>query len=123
MYHAHNLALKRRTDARFKWQDICDKAAEKIKQFEECKQELHNDHSSGHNKNRPDGLNENLMNKFYGGNKAKMRSTKIENKSYLGNFVHPNKLKVGEVQSMIFMDNDIGPFYLLPQERVKKIRP
>jgi len=79
------------------------------------------DHSSGHDKNRPDGLNENTINKFYGGNKAKMRDTKIENETYLGKFSHPRKLKVGDVQSMIFEDDDIGPFYLSAQEKAEKI--
>ena len=42
LYHALNLALERITDDKFKWQNICDEAAENINQFEECKQELHN---------------------------------------------------------------------------------
>ena len=39
------------------------------------------DHSSGHDKLRPDGLSENEMNKGYGGNEAKMRERKIENET------------------------------------------
>jgi len=42
LYHALNLALERITDDKFKWQNICDEAAEKIKQFEACEQELQN---------------------------------------------------------------------------------
>jgi len=49
-----------------------------------------------------------------------MRDTKIENETYLGKFSHPRKLKVGDVQSMIFEDDDIGPFYLLAQEKAEK---
>ncbi len=36
------------------------------------------DHSCGHDRQREDGLNVENMNKSYGGNKPKMRDTKIE---------------------------------------------
>ena len=55
-------------------------------------------HSAGHNKTRPDGLNSNNMNKFYGGEQQKMRDSKINDESYLGPFDHPNKSKVGPSQ-------------------------
>ena len=44
----------------------------------------------------------------------------IENEMYLGPFDHVQKLKVGQTQSMIFQDTDIGPFYLNKDEREKR---
>lgn len=70
------------------------------------------DHSSGHDKLRPDGLNVNDMNKGFGGAQTKMRQTSIVNDSYLGPF-NPI-LNVGDVQFMHFRENDDGPFWLTP---------
>ena len=78
------------------------------------------DHSSGHAKLRPDGLNVSRMNKYYGGNKTQMRNTTIKNSTYLGPFIHDNKLQVGDVQSMNFQNNDEGPFYLTKEEKLMK---
>ena len=78
------------------------------------------DHSSGHDRNRPDGLNENEMNKYYGGKQPKMRKTEIKNNSYLGNYDHPEKLKVGQKQAMVFLPGDSGPFYLSADERERR---
>ena len=46
------------------------------------------DHSSGHSKQRPDGLNQHRMNRLFGGkNAGAMRNTMIEDKEgYLGAF-------------------------------------
>ena len=70
------------------------------------------DHSSGHDKLRPNGLNANNMNKFYGGEQNKMRRSEIKNAMYLGPFLHTNKLQIGDQQSMQYLPDDTGPFYL-----------
>ena len=75
------------------------------------------DHSSGHDRLRPNGLNANTMNKLLGGAQAIMRESEIKDESYLGNFFHPAKLSVGDIQSMQFKPTDAGPFYLTPEER------
>ena len=75
------------------------------------------DHSSGHDRLRPDGLSEKTMNKMYGGTQNKMRDTTIQDDTYLGLFSHPERLKVGQVQSMQFQPYNDGPFYLSPAER------
>ena len=75
------------------------------------------DHSSGHDRNRPDGLNGNEMNKYFGGKQIKMRNSKIKDETYLGRFNHPQKLKVGVHQSMSFHSGESGPFYLSEEER------
>jgi hypothetical protein len=74
-------------------------------------------HSSGHDKLRPNGLNSNTMNKNYGGDQNNMRDSKIKNKSYLDPFHHPQKLRVGQTQSMQFALDDNGPFYLSEEKR------
>ena len=51
-------------------------------------------HSSGHDRLRPNGLNANAMNKMLGGAQATMRDSKINDETYLGNFSHPEKLKI-----------------------------
>mmetsp|Transcript_20238 Transcript_20238/g.30376 ORF Transcript_20238/g.30376 Transcript_20238/m.30376 type:complete len:108 (-) Transcript_20238:16-339(-) len=73
------------------------------------------DHSSGHDRLRPDGLNANEMNKMYGGNGTKMRDTTIKNATYLG--PHSPKLQIGDIQCMQFKDGDEGPFWMSEQER------
>ena len=72
------------------------------------------DHSSGHDRLRPDGLNAKEVSKYYGGGR-KLRNTKILDATYLG----PNNpmLHVGDTQLMTFVEGDIGPFYLTPEER------
>ena len=70
------------------------------------------DHSSGHDKLRPNGLNYNGLNVKHGGGQHVMRNSKIESTAYLGSFEHPNKLQVGQVQSMQYQQDDTGSFYL-----------
>ena len=54
------------------------------------------DHSCGHDRQRVDGLNVENMNKLYGGNKPKMRDTKIaQEQGYLGPY--QRKLSPGDV--------------------------
>ena len=60
------------------------------------------------------------MNKCYGGKQSRMRNTKIMNESYLGQFTHPQKLKVGQTQSMTFQEGNSGPFYLSEEEKIKR---
>lgn len=78
------------------------------------------DHSSGHDRNRPDGLNANELNKYFGGKQTKMRKSEIKNVSYLGTFDHADKLIVGQTQSMIFEPGDAGPFYYSNDEKERR---
>ena len=74
------------------------------------------DHSSGHSKQRPDGLNATHMNKGFGGKLLPMRSSIIEKEEgYLGPF--QRTLQPGQVQHLVFQPNDAGPFWLSPEER------
>ena len=57
------------------------------------------------------------MNKYFGGEQNEMRNSNIKNASYLGPFEHPQKLKVGNTQSMQCGPNDIVPFHLSEQKR------
>ena len=72
------------------------------------------DHSCGHDKQRPDGLNANNISKGYGGSQPKMHDTKIQDMTYLGPFANgPHcSLKVGEIQKMVFQEGDDGPFWM-----------
>ena len=79
------------------------------------------DHSSGHDKMRPNGLNSNNMNKYFGGEQNKMRKSEIKNESYLGPYSHDSKLKVGETQSMQYEATDNGPFYLSQEKRLEQM--
>ena len=74
------------------------------------------DHSNGHDRMRPDGLNARRVSKQFGGKQPKMRNSKIENESYLGPY--ERVLNVGDVQSMTFNDTDIGPIYMTEQQRM-----
>jgi hypothetical protein len=73
------------------------------------------DHSSGHDKQREDGLNVKKMTKSFGGTQRKMRNTLItREKGYLGPFQH--KLNPGDMQSMVFQDTDDGPLWMSTEE-------
>jgi hypothetical protein len=75
------------------------------------------DHSCGHDKQREDGLNVENMTKSFGGKQAHLHDTLIkECDGYLGPF--PKILRPGDVQSMVFKESDIGPFWLSEQERL-----
>jgi hypothetical protein len=77
------------------------------------------DHSSGHDKQRDDGLNAKKMTKSFGGNQRKMRDTTIKKEQgYLGPY--PSKLKPGDVQSMVFNEADDGPFWMTREEQENK---
>ena len=75
------------------------------------------DHFSGHDRLRQDGLNANAMNKDYGGNESKMRSSIIKDNTYLGPYSHSHKLHIGEAQDMNYNPNTSGPFYLSTEEQ------
>jgi hypothetical protein len=65
------------------------------------------DHSCGHDRQREDGLNVKNMSKNYGG-KQKCTSLMKKEKGFLGQF--SRILNPGDVQSMVFMPGDEGPF-------------
>ena len=74
------------------------------------------DHSNGHDRMRPNGLNMNKVSVRFGGKQPIMRNTEIT-PGCLGPFhdsTYP--LQVGDVQSMQFSDADDGPCYLTPDE-------
>jgi len=74
------------------------------------------DHSSGHSKQRPDGLNVSHMNKSFGGKCPAMRESKIEcADGFLGPF--QKTLEPGQTQSFIFKETDEGPVWMTPQKR------
>ena len=69
------------------------------------------DHSAGHAKQRPDGLNQHRMNQLFGGKTAPMQSTIIaQEEGYLGAF--PRVLEPGDTQSLVFALSDSGPFWM-----------
>ena len=80
--------------------------------------EGHFDHSSGHEKRSGAALDANDMNLGYGGAQRVMRATQIEQvEGFLGNF--DPLLQVGQVQRMVFEAQDVGPFWLTPEDRAK----
>ena len=98
-----------------------------IVQMEDCIDVLHHlypefevhflfDHSCGHDRQRPDGLNANNMSKFYGGVQPKMHDSLIESHDYLGSY--NGTLRVGDTQAMVWQEGDVGPYYLSPPERL-----
>ena len=77
------------------------------------------DHSCGHDKQREDGLNVNSMSESYGGKQRKMRNTKIlTHEGYLGEY--DRILNPGDTQSMVFCDDDNGPFWMSPEDRLSR---
>ena len=77
------------------------------------------DHSTGHDRMRPDGLNASNMNKGYGGSQASLHDSMIESEEYLGKYEVEGKLKIGDIQYFTFKESDIGPYWLAPAERIK----
>jgi hypothetical protein len=76
------------------------------------------DHSSGHAKQRPDGLNASRMNKSFGGKGPTMHPTLIERETgYLG--PNPRILKPGQIQNLVFAETDIGPFWMSSDDRIR----
>jgi hypothetical protein len=76
------------------------------------------DHSSGHAKQRPDGLNASRMNKSFGGKGPAMHPTLIEREfGFLGPF--QRILAPGQTQQLVFTDTDEGPFWMTPDDRIQ----
>ena len=74
------------------------------------------DHSSGHAKQRPDGLNQHRMNRAFGGKTPLMPNTLIiEEEGFLGQF--PRTLEPEDFQSLVFSEVDTGPFWMSDSER------
>ena len=65
------------------------------------------DQSSGHGKMREGALNVNTMGVRWGGCQQNLRETKIKDVG-----PYPSLLKVGDIQKMVFTEEDSGPFYL-----------
>jgi hypothetical protein len=79
------------------------------------------DHSCGHDRHRPNALNPFKMTKGFGGAQPEMRISKIlRTAGFLGEYDHDKKLRVGNIQFMVFQNDDDGPFYLSAEERVAK---
>ena len=75
------------------------------------------DHSQGHARKRHGALNAQQMSRNYGGTQPIMRDTTIMNTiGYLGSHLLC-MLDVGQVQSLVYKAEDIGPWYLSPEQR------
>ena len=70
------------------------------------------DQSSGHGHMREGALNVNNMSVRYGGCQEKLREKKIRDVG-----TYPRILEIGDIQSMVFEDNDNGPFYMSTVEK------
>jgi hypothetical protein len=69
------------------------------------------DHSAGHAKQRPDGLNQHRMNRLFGGKTPPMRDTIIvQEQGYLGAF--QRILQPGDIPTLVFSQSDSGPFWM-----------
>ena len=68
------------------------------------------DHSSGHSKERLDGLSttRTILNTRFGGSQRLMRDSVLTHKCF-GTVSHNRRLKVGNVQKMIFQKDDLPP--------------
>ena len=79
------------------------------------------DHSCGHDRMRENGLHVGNMNVSYGGGQKNLHNSKMIDKTYLGEFQYPNhqcpQLKVGDTQCFSFTEDDIGPYWMTPQQR------
>jgi hypothetical protein len=66
------------------------------------------DHSCGHDKKRPNGLNAPNLRKGFGGSQPKMRDTYMESDDHLGT-VGMKKIEVGGTQCLVFQSTDQDP--------------
>ena len=100
-----------------------------ITQLEDCMDMLHTlydstkyefqflvDHSCGHDRQRPDGLNVKVMNKLFGGKQPIMHDSDLTD-GCIG--IYNPRLQLGSKQSFIFKTEDDGPFYLHDVERTR----
>jgi hypothetical protein len=77
------------------------------------------DHSCGHDKQQPNGLNAENMSKNYEGQQSSLQSMVIKQENgYLGPY--RCTLTVGATQHFVFQNDDDGPFWLSEQERAAK---
>jgi hypothetical protein len=75
------------------------------------------DHSCGHDRQRLDGLTTTGLNKGFGGAQPRMRrDTKIGDND-VGTYATEVTLKVGKLQTLQFLTDDIGPCWMTPAER------
>jgi hypothetical protein len=79
------------------------------------------DHSNGHDRMQPRGLNISKISKNYGGKQPMMRDSTITDTTCFGpyhNRTYP--LQLNGTQVMTFTDKDEGPFYLTPEQRERR---
>ena len=74
-------------------------------------------HSAGHARQRPDGLNQHRMNKAFGSKAVLMQDTPIQQEQgFLGQF--PQMLQPGDIQSLVFLPgSDTGAFWMSDAEK------
>ena len=77
-------------------------------------------HSNRHDCTAPDASKADAIRKHYGGKQPRMHNTVIENDNFLGPYQPQCKLQVSQTQNMTFKENDIGPYYLTPQQRLEQ---
>ena len=71
------------------------------------------DHSNGHDRMRPNGLNLNKIGIRYGGKQSRMRDSQLSSSDFFGPFHSSDSpLQVGDIQTMQFSENDPGPCYM-----------
>ena len=79
------------------------------------------DHSNGHDRLQPDGLNLNRVSVKFGGKQPKMRTSKLTSLIFFGpHHTTSSALQLGDSQSMQFSEIDIGPCYLNDKEREER---
>ena len=80
------------------------------------------DHSNGHDRMRPNGLNLNKVNVKHGGGQPIMRNSEpLENKHFGPYHTSNYKLQPGSIQSMQFEQGDEGPCYMDDSERLLRM--
>ena len=79
------------------------------------------DHSNGHDRMRPNGLNLNRINIKHGGSQPVMRDSESLQPSLFGPFHTPDyPLQPGDIQKMQFTEDDLGPCYFSDSDRVSR---
>ena len=77
------------------------------------------DHSNGHDRMRPNGLNINRINIKHGGSQPIMRDSEPLTSNLFGPFhTKDSPLQPGDIQKMQYVADDEGPCYFLPSERI-----
>jgi hypothetical protein len=79
------------------------------------------DHSNGHDRMQPNGLNSQKINKYFGGKQVKMRDSKLTNEKCFGPYHDQTfPLQLNSIQSMVYKEGDEGPFHLTTEQRIQK---